>query len=327
MRICICGGGSLGHVCAGVLSSHKDCSVNLYTNHPQQWKHDITITDINGKNILKDGFSVTPNFWRAPTDNDFGANLHQRFRVWQNPGLRLQRGSFKSEQQGANLVVTANYELRLFEAILHMKYTVTPDGQLIVNQQLEANVKFEEAPQGEGNRRPRGQFEPLQPLKEKPNLFRFGMQLVMPQEYASVDYYGKGPGECYVDRENDQTVAHYRQTVSEQFFPYIRPQENGNHTGIRYWRVLDKAGKGLEFYGTEALNATALHYLQSDLDDGMEKQQRHSGDLMERPFTVVSIDKCQFGLGCVNSWGAWPRAEYQLPYGDYDYTYVIRPVR
>lgn len=292
-----------------------------------RWTGFIDYIDVDGRPMLEKGYSLEPNFWRAPTDNDFGANLHQRFRVWQNPGLRLQRGSFKSEQQGANLVVTANYELRLFEAILHMKYTVTPDGQLIVNQQLEANVKFEEAPQGEGNRRPRGQFEPLQPLKEKPNLFRFGMQLVMPQEYASVDYYGKGPGECYVDRENDQTVAHYRQTVSEQFFPYIRPQENGNHTGIRYWRVLDKAGKGLEFYGTEALNATALHYLQSDLDDGMEKQQRHSGDLMERPFTVVSIDKCQFGLGCVNSWGAWPRAEYQLPYGDYDYTYVIRPVR
>ena len=292
-----------------------------------RWTGFIDYIDVDGRPMLEKGYSLEPNFWRAPTDNDFGANLHQRFRVWQNPGLRLQRGSFKSEQQGANLVVTANYELRLFEAILHMKYTVTPDGQLIVNQQLEANVKFEEAPQGEGNRRPRGQFEPLQPLKEKSNLFRFGMQLVMPQEYASVDYYGKGPGECYVDRENDQTVAHYRQTVSEQFFPYIRPQENGNHTGIRYWRVLDKAGKGLEFYGTEALNATALHYLQSDLDDGMEKQQRHSGDLMERPFTVVSIDKCQFGLGCVNSWGAWPRAEYQLPYGDYDYTYVIRPVR
>ena len=296
-----------------------------------RWTGFIDYIDVDGRPMLQKGYSLEPNFWRAPTDNDFGASLQNRFRVWQNPGLRLARGSFKSEKQGSNLVVTADYEMRLLEAILHMTYTVTPDGQLIVSQRLQANVKFEEekAPQGEGRRRAGGQLAAIQPLKEKPNLFRFGMQLVMPQEFANVDYYGKGPGECYADRDNDQTVAHYRQTVSEQFFPYIRPQENGNHTAVRYWRVLDKAGKGLEFYGTEALNATALNYLQSDLDGGIDKDrsQMHSGDLTERPFTVVSIDKCQFGLGCVNSWGAWPRAEYQLPYGDYDYTYVVRPVR
>ena len=96
---------------------------------------------------------------------------------------------------------------------------------------------------------------------------------------------------------------------------------------MRYWKVTNAAGKGLKFYGTEALNATSLNYLQSDLDDGLQKAQRHSGDLQERPFTVVSIDKAQFGLGCVNSWGAWPREEYRLKYGDYSYTFVIAPER
>ena len=290
----------------------------------------VDYIDVDGKPMLENGYSLMPNFWRAPTDNDFGANLQTRFRVWENPGLRLKRGSFKGEQQDGSYVVTADYELRMLEAVLHLKYIVTPDGQLIVNQNLEANVKFEQeqaqAQQG-GERRARRPEMAVEPLREKPNLFRFGMQLVMPKEYVSVDYYGKGPGECYADRESDQMVAHYKQTVAEQFFPYIRPQENGNHTGVRYWKVLNGAGKGLEFYGTEPLNATALNYLQSDLDDGVNKAQRHSGDLMERPFTVVSIDKCQFGLGCVNSWGAWPRAEYQMPYGDYAYTYVIKPVR
>ena len=286
----------------------------------------IDYIDVDGKPMLEEGYSLTPNFWRAPTDNDFGAQLQSRFRVWQNPGFRLRRGGLKVDREGENNVVTADYESRLLEAVLHMKYVVTPDGQLIVSQSLEANVKFENE-QPNGDRRGRGPVMNVQPLQEKPCMFRFGMQLVMPREFVSVDYYGKGPGECYADRESDQTVAHYRQTVAEQFFPYVRPQENGNHTGVRYWKVLNGSGKGLEFYGTEPLNATALNYLQSDLDDTPEKAQRHSGDLLERPFTVVSIDKCQFGLGCVNSWGAWPRQEYQLPYGDYAYTFVIKPVR
>ena len=288
----------------------------------------IDYIDVDGRPMLEEGYALTPNFWRAPTDNDFGANLQQRFMAWKD--VPLFRPQIKSERLGNAQVVSVDYDLRAYKAILHMTYTLTPDGKVIVKQALETGIEPKQEEKAEGERRPRGGFGmgmmPVQDI-EKTHLFRFGMQLVMPKAFDKVEYYGKGPGENYADRNNDQTIGLFTQTVKEQFYPYIRPQENGNHTEIRWWKVLDKEGRGLEFFGTEPLNATALNYLQSDLDDGMSKAQRHSGDLSERPFTVVSIDKAQFGLGCVNSWGAWPLSQYQLPYGNYEYTFVIRPVK
>ena len=270
-----------------------------------RWNGWIEYIDVDDTPMMEKGFALKPNFWRAPTDNDMGAGLQRRFADWKEPGLRMKKDGFKWAKVGNNVVVTAEYELPKLQCTLMMKYIVTADGQLIVNQSLKAGEDKE----------------------KKPNLFRFGMQMVMPEAYANIEYYGNGPGENYIDRNNDQTIGFYAQTVAEQYHPYVRPQESGNRTEVRYWRVLDKQGKGLEFYGTDALNATALNYLQSDLDDGWEKDQRHSGDLTPRDFTVVSIDKQQFGLGSVNSWGAWPRREYQMPYGDYEYTFVVRAVK
>ena len=270
-----------------------------------RWTGWIEYIDINDTPMMEKGYALLPNFWRAPTDNDFGAGLQRNFVDWKEPELRLTKEGLTWTREGNNIIVTAQYEMPKLEATLVMKYTLTADGQLIVNQSLKA---------GENK-------------KGKPHLFRFGMQMVMPEAYANIEYYGKGPGENYIDRNNDETIGLYAQKVTEQYHPYVRPQESGNKTEVRYWRVLDAEGKGLEFYGTEALNATSLNYLQSDLDDGWDKDQRHSGDLTPRDFTVVSIDKQQFGIGCVNSWGAWPRWEYQMPYGDYEYTFVICPVK
>jgi beta-galactosidase len=280
----------------------KGGDLTVTWNRSNGW---IEYIDVNDTPMMEKGHALKPNFWRAPTDNDFGAGLQRRFADWKEPGLRLTREGLKWTKEGNNMVVTAEYEMRKLEATLVMKYILTADGQLIVNQSLKAGENKE----------------------GKPQLFRFGMQMVMPEAYANIEYYGKGPGENYIDRNNDETIGIYTQKVAEQYFPYIRPQESGNKTEVRYWRVLDNAGKGLEFFGTEALNATALNYLQDDLDDGWDKDQRHSGDLTPRDFTVVSIDKQQFGVGCVNSWGAWPRREYQMPYGDYEYTFVIRSVK
>ncbi len=280
----------------------KGGDLTVTWNRSNGW---IEYIDVNDTPMMEKGHALKPNFWRAPTDNDFGAGLQRRFADWKEPGLRLTREGLKWTKEGNNMVVTAEYEMRKLEATLVMKYILTADGQLIVNQSLKAGENKE----------------------GKPQLFRFGMQMVMPEAYANIEYYGKGPGENYIDRNNDETIGVYTQKVADQYFPYIRPQESGNKTEVRYWRVLDNAGKGLEFYGTEALNATALNYAQDDLDDGWDKDQRHSGDLTPRDFTVVSIDKQQFGIGCVNSWGAWPRREYQMPYGDYEYTFVIRPVK
>ena len=265
-----------------------------------KWSGWIDYIDVDGQPMLKDRQSVTPEFWRAPTDNDYGARLQQRFAVWKNPQLKL-----KDCQVGDNSVV-AKFEMPDVKATLTMTYTLQSDGQIVVRQQLSTD---KEAKVGD--------------------MFRYGVQLQMPKQYDAVEYYGRGPAENYIDRNSSEFIGLYNNKVKNEYFPYIRPQESGNHTDVRWFRVVDAQGRGLEFYSDAPMECSALPYLTEDLDDGMHKNKswgRHSGDLVERPLTQVHIQQRQFGLGCVNSWGAWPRGEYQLKYGDRDFVFAIKPV-
>ena len=285
-----------------------------------KWSGLIDYLDVDGKPMLLDRHSILPEFWRAPTDNDYGARFQERFAVWKSPEMKLKE--LDVEDNGAE----ATFELPAVKATLKLTYTLTAEGEVIIRQQLDADDEAKVAP-----------------------MFRYGMQLQMPQAFNSVKYYGRGPVENYCDRHDSEFLGVYEAKVADEYFPYVRPQESGNHTDVRWFRVLDAEGKGLEFYAgapieVSALNegkglefyagapieVSALNYLTEDLDDGPVKDKaigRHSGDLVERPLTQVHIQQRQMGLGCVNSWGAWPREEYMLPYRDYDFTYVIKPVR
>ena len=144
-----------------------------------------------------------------------------------------------------------------------------------------------------------------------------------------MQYYGRGPVENYCDRNSSEFIGVYQNKVADEYYPYVRPQESGNHTDVRWFRVLDGKGRGLEFYSNAPMEASALPYLVEDLDDGPVKDKKvghHSGDLIERPLTQVHIQQRQMGLGCVNSWGAWPRQEYLVPCQERQFTFVIRPL-
>ncbi len=269
-----------------------------------KWTGWIDYLDVDGKPMLEDRWSVKPDFWRAPTDNDYGAGLQNRFRAWKDPEMKLK--SIECTEVEAAKQVKAVYDMPRLEATLTMTYTLNVKGELIVNESLDVN---EEA-------------------KHKPHLMRFGMQWVMPKAYGIVNYYGMGPGENYIDRNNATRLDVYTQKVSEQYWGYVRPQESGNKTQVRYWRMLDANGCGLQFSAMGEMECCALPYLAEDLDDGPRKeaQHSHSGDLIERNFTVVKLAARQMGMGCVNSWGAWPRGEYQVPYKDYQFTYMVSPI-
>ena len=272
-------------------------------NHWNGW---IDYLDVDGKPMLEEGYAITPDFWRAPTDNDYGAGTQRKLHAWKNPEMKMKSFKVVENEGKAEMGVEVVYDMPSVEATLTMTYTLTPAGELVVNEAMTVNKD----------------------AKHKPELMRYGMQLVMPKAYNMLTYYGKGPGENYIDRNNGDRLGVYDAKVADQYWGYVRPQESGNKTEVRYWQVKDENGKGLEFYSFAPMECSTLNYLASDLDDGWDKNahQSHSGDLTPRDFSVVKLAARQRGLACVNSWGAIPLEQYRMPYQDYSFTYVIRPL-
>ena len=272
-------------------------------NHWNGW---IDYLDVDGKPMLEEGYAITPDFWRAPTDNDYGAGTQRKLHAWKNPEMKMKSFKVVENEGKAEKGVEVVYDMPSVEATLTMTYTLTPAGELVVNEAMTVNKD----------------------AKHKPELMRYGMQLVMPKAYNMLTYYGKGPGENYIDRNNGDRLGVYDAKVADQYWGYVRPQESGNKTEVRYWQVKDENGKGLEFYSFAPMECSTLNYLASDLDDGWDKNahQSHSSDLTPRDFSVVKLAARQRGLACVNSWGAIPLEQYRMPYQDYSFTYVIRPL-
>ena len=261
----------------------------------------IDYITVDGQEMLSFRESVKPEFWRAPTDNDYGANLQNNFRVWHDLWLKVKDCSVSDNS------VVAHIEMPHQKAQLTMTYTLTPDGEIVVRQQMTADKEAKVA-----------------------ELFRFGMDIEMPKAFDRVKYYGRGPAENYIDRNHSEFIGLYENEVAKEYFDYIRPQESGNHTDIRWFQVLNSEGRGLCFYSNAPMEASALPYTTAQLDDGPSKNKawgRHSGDLIPSGKTSVHVQKRQIGLACVNSWGAWPRKEYRMPYQDYDFTFAIKPVK
>ncbi|OKZ07332.1 MAG: beta-galactosidase [Bacteroides oleiciplenus] len=298
-------------------------SVNVATVVPQVQENDWRYLIVNGENfrlefdkhsgylsrynvagveMMNEDAVLAPNFWRAPTDNDFGAGLQQKFAAWKNPGLKLT--SFKWETVGNQVQVNAEYDMKNVSARLNLTYVINNKGAVKVTQKMTADQQAKVSP-----------------------MFRFGMQMQMPKSFETIEYYGRGPIENYSDRNHVTDLGLYRQSVDEQFYSYIRPQETGTKTDIRWWKQLNSAGRGLQIVAEAPFSASALHYTIESLDDGWDKGQSHSPEVKQADLTNLCIDKAQMGLGCVNSWGAWPLKQYQLPYGDYEFTFILTPVQ
>ena len=256
---------------------------------------------VNGLDMLKEGSYLQPNFWRAPTDNDFGASLQVKYAVWKNPKIKLISMQQRINEHQA--IIEATYELPEASAKLFLTYTINNEGAIKVTQKMTTDKDAKVA-----------------------NLFRFGMQMQMPRSFDKVEYYGRGPVENYIDRKSNADLGIYKQSVSEQFYPYIRPQENGTKSDIRWWKTLNAAGHGIQVVAAEAFSASALHYTIESLDEGLYKKQGHSQEVEEADLTNFCFDKIQAGLGCEDSWGRIARPEYQVPYGDYEFTFILMPM-
>ena len=260
----------------------------------------IDYLTVDGKEMLHNRESIVPEFWRAPTDNDYGAGLQRRFATWKSPRMEIKG----FEAAGNTIVVKFNMPEQ--KATLEMTYAVTTKGEVVIQELMMVDKEAKVS-------------EP----------FRFGMQLQMPKQYDQVEYYGRGPVENYIDRNNSEFVGVYKNAVQNEYYEYVRPQESGNHTDVRWFSVINNSGEGLQFYSNAPMEASAIPYTNDQIDDGMYKDKKwghHSGDLIPAGKTCVHIQQRQFGLGCVNSWGAWPRQEYRVGYNSKVFTFVIKPL-
>ena len=263
----------------------------------------IDYLDVDGEPMLKFRESMTPEFWRAPTDNDYGASLQKKMRVWKNPQMNLK--SFDKSESKDSVVLTANFEMPEVKAELMLRYHINAAGEVAVTEKMTTDKEAKVA-----------------------DLFRYGMQLQMPASFSKLEYYGRGPEENYIDRHSSSFIGKYEANVKDEYYPYVRPQESGNHTDIRYFSIFNPAtGKGITFEGYAPMECSAIPYLIEDLDAGIEKEHawgQHSGDLVEKGLVQLHIQQRQFGLGCIDSWGASPMEKYRMHYQDRCFSFVIK---
>lgn len=263
----------------------------------------IDYLDVDGEPMLKFRESMTPEFWRAPTDNDYGASLQKKMRVWKNPQMNLK--SFDKSESKDSVVLTANFEMPEVKAELMLRYRINAAGEVAVTEKMTTDKEAKVA-----------------------DLFRYGMQLQMPASFSKLEYYGRGPEENYIDRHSSSFIGKYEANVKDEYYPYVRPQESGNHTDIRYFSIFNPTtGKGITFEGYAPMECIAIPYLVEDLDAGIEKEHawgQHSGDLVEKGLVQLHIQQRQFGLGCIDSWGSSPMEKYRMHYQDRCFSFVIK---
>jgi beta-galactosidase len=286
---------------------------------------EIRAYAFRGTELIQKG--PQPNFWRAPTDNDYGGRWQEKLGVWKDAGPGIVMETVDVTRLAPHAVeVRARGSLPADPGSAYeLVYTVFGNGDVAVESSLKAGAE------------------------ELPRMPRFGMRMELPRSLDQLQWFGRGPHESMWDRKAGTPVGVYESTVSEQYHPYVRPQESGNRTDVRWLALRNQAGTGLLILaeGGEGpfgvpeetmaenrshpgaawpyLSFSALHFTQEDLDDGAEKDQRHSGELRERDFVALNVDLRQMGVGGINSWGPTALPDYTLPYGSYRYRFTLRP--
>ena len=257
----------------------------------------------NGKSLLGEGGTLKPNFWRAPTDNDMGAGLQKKFKAWKNPQMNLKNIEVKKDKKANTVTILTSFDMPEVQGQMDITYLVFANtGAVKVTEDFKAT---------EG--------------AKVSDMFRFGMLMQMPYTMEKSNYYGRGPIENYSDRKDCMRIGVYTDDADNQYFPYIRPQESGTKSDIRWWKQTDATGMGLQVKSCTPFYASAIHFDTEELDDGDDKEQRHSFDLKKSKFTNLFLDSAHMGVGGENSWGAWPLEKYRVHYGNKTFTFTLIP--
>ena len=304
---------------------------------------------VDGKEYFQDGFGIQPNFWRGPTDNDYGNGMPMRLQIWKTSSRNFNVIETDTRTEGNNAVLKAVYLLAAGN-LYTLEYTIRPDGIVHVKAHFSSLSATEQATELTEEART-ATFSPgaeaARKANAKLNVPRIGVRFRLPQNLEQVQYYGRGPAENYIDRCAGSPVGIYSTTVSDLYFPYVRPQENGHHTATRWLQLTDSEGNGLLIRADKTIGFNALHNSVEDFDSeettnrdyqwynftpeevtnhdkewarNRRPRQTHINDIRPRNFVEVCVDMKQQGVAGYNSWGARPEPPYTLP-ADRDYTW------
>jgi beta-galactosidase len=261
----------------------------------------ITSFAFEGAELVLSG--PVPSFWRPPTDNDFGNGMPERQGIWKEAGPEREIDSvswYQNSNRDVHVEITAT--LPAGDSKLFTEYVIWGSGEVVVSNRFVPGAI------------------------DLPNLPRLGMNMTLPRGLENIEWLGRGPHENYQDRNSGAAIGLYRGTVAEQYFPYIRPQENGYKTDVRWVALTNAEGVGLLAAGMPTFSFSALHFLNEDFDPGPEKEQRHTTDLVERDLVALRLDYGQMGVGGDTSWGARPHPQYTLPPQEYAYSILLKPL-
>ena len=263
---------------------------------------------INSQELLHQ--AILPNFWRAPTDNDYGNNMPVDTKVWKESSYKRTLTQFaingttianlpkKSEHQ--HLQISTLFTFPAEGINWELNYQLFKSGDLYVSNKIACtNATL-------------------------PYLPRIGNTLAFKGNFNKIEWYGRGPYENYADRKSSTFLGRYKKSVANMHFPYIRPQENGYRTDTRSLVLKNKNKDRITIEGGTPFGFSALHHSITDVDEGMEKTNRHSIDVPQRPETYLNIDYQQMGIGGDDTWGAPVHNAYKIFPGDYFFGYVVR---
>ncbi len=318
----------------------------------------VTSYKYNGQEYFAEGFGIQPNFWRAPNDNDYGNGQPLREQIWKQSSKNFKVADVLTETDGNKSTVTVNYLLAAGNLYI-LKYTIYPDGVMHVDAtftstDMEANKTEVSEATLTATFSP-GQEEARQKAS-KLVVPRIGVRFRLPASMNQVEYFGRGPGENYVDRQSGSFVDLYKTTADAMYTDnYVRPQENGHRTDTRWVELTNKQGKGLLIRADKTIGFNALRNSVEDFDSeetvnrprqwgnltpeavanhdeakakNVLRRMTHVNDITPRNFVEVCVDMKQQGVAGYDSWGDRPLPEHSLPANQsYHWGFTIIPVR
>jgi beta-galactosidase len=274
----------------------------------------MTRYTFNQKELLKSG--PVPAFWRAPVDNDYGNGLPVRSGIWRDVANYKTVESYEINQRSnpKSISFVYQYQDSIGDNIgqSEVLYEIYGNGEISVTHHF---VKEDEG---------------------LPEIPRMGMTLIMPREFDQMKWFGRGPHESYQDRKTSAFVDVYSGSVADQYWPYVRPQENGNKTDVRWLSITNASGQGILFEGDQLLEVSAHHNLLEDFESPFNEDGRllyhpdvqcHTTDVVPGDLTAVDIDLMQMGVGGDNSWGAWTHKQYRLTEAEFTCKFVMKPLK